>query len=51
MKVTHMVGLTGGAEGTLRGTAPMPGDTQRSAASHNMAIVQFLIVAEEEDMG
>lgn len=49
MKVTHMVGLSGG-EGTLRGIAPSLGDTQRSAATHNMGIVQFLIVAEEDNM-
>ena len=49
MKVTHMVGLSGG-EGTFRGIAPSLGDTQQSAATHNMGIVQFLIVAEEDDM-
>lgn len=49
MKVTHMVGL-GGGEGMSRNFASATSDTQRSAVSHSMGIVQFVIVADEEEL-
>jgi len=49
MKVTHMVAL-GGGEGMSRNFMSATADTQRAAVSHNMAIIQFVIVADEEEL-